>query len=138
MQPRVYFGLGLLIFFLVCGIYAAIATDRLCTPISEQLEQACDYAYAGQLNIAKNLIKNANYQWDRSWNRLAIVADHSPMDEIDGLFAQAKMYARMENITDFCATCARISQLVTAIAQALFYHDKPRVIAKSVLRLVSQ
>ena len=118
MQTRIYFGLGLLILFLVGGLYAAAATERICTPISEQLEQACDYAYAGQLDIASSLIRQADTQWKNHWNQLAIVADHSPMDEIDGLFAQANMYAKMGACADLSATCARISKLVNAIAEA--------------------
>lgn len=118
MQTRIYFGLGLLFLFLVGGLYAAGATERICTPISEQLEQACDYAFAGQIDTAGDLTRQANTQWEKHWHQLAIVADHSPMDEIDGLFAQANMYARMGSATDLSATCARISKLVDAIAEA--------------------
>ncbi len=118
MQTRIYFGLGILILFLVGGLFTAAQAQRICAPISQQLEKACDYAFSGQLETASQLASMANRQWEKHWNLLAIVADHGPMDEIDGLFAQANMYAKLKSAKDFSATCARLSKLVEAIAEA--------------------
>ena len=64
------------------------------------------------------LAKKAKELWDKQWHRSAVLADHTPMDEIDGLFAQVQSYARAGNRADFAAGCSRLSKLVEAIGEA--------------------
>lgn len=118
MERRMWIGIGILVLFFLLGLYTAHSTQQACYPIGDMLQQACDYAAIGQWDAAAALTLRANKKWDALWNRLALIADHSPMDEIDGLFSQAKMYARTDAVQDFSATCARLSQLVDAIADA--------------------
>lgn len=118
MERRMWIGIGILVLFFLLGLYTAHSTQQVCYPIGDMLQQACDYAAIGQWDAAAALTLRANKKWDALWNRLALIADHSPMDEIDGLFSQAKMYARTDAVQDFSATCARLSQLVDAIADA--------------------
>lgn len=118
MQYRMWLGIGLLLLFLVLGLYTSAATERVCSPIAKVLQEACDYAAVGQLDTAAALTMQANKQWKNSWNKLALIADHSPIEQIDGLFAQAAMYARTGALENFSATCAHLSKLVDAISDA--------------------
>ena len=118
MGKRIYFGFALLIGFFLGGLYASKASDNICQPLSDTLEQASQYAQDNQLEKADQLIVAANEKWDKYWNRLAIIADHAPMDEINGLFAQAKTYLQTGAREDFAATCSRLSQLISAVSDA--------------------
>lgn len=118
MKKRLYFGIALLIGFFLGGIYASGATEQICEPVSADLEQAGQYARVNQLEEAEELLADAKNTWETYWNQVAIVADHAPMDEIDGLFAQAKLYLQMQAREDFAATCSRLSQLISAVSDA--------------------
>ena len=118
MKSRMWIGMIILLVFLISGILISALTDRICQPITQNLQKAGDLAAAGLLESAGALTVQAAKQWESHWHQLALVADHSPMDEIDGLFAQAKMYARVGASQDFSAVCAKLSKLVTAISEA--------------------
>ena len=45
-------------------------------------------------------------------------ADHTPMEEIDALFAQVEVYAAAREETDFAAGCAALSRKVEAMGLA--------------------
>ena len=118
MERRMWLGIALLSVFLFSGIYTSVVTENICAPISDILQESCDYACAGELETAAELTLQASKLWKENWNKLAIVADHSPMDEIDGLFSQANMYAKTGALQDLSASCARLAQLVDAISDA--------------------
>ena len=113
-----WLGILILSVFLILGLFVSVLTDRVCAPIVQTLQQACDLSAAGQQEAAGALAVQACKQWEEHWNQMAVVADHSPMDEIDSLFAQAKMYARMGATQDFSAACARLAKLVKAVSEA--------------------
>ena len=118
MEKHFYFGVGILLVFLVLGIVVAFCMDAVCDPISLQLEEASREAMAGDLDAGIRLAKTAKERWSEAWNRIATVADHSPMDEIDGLFAEMEVYAQAEDGAHFSACCAQLSELVEAVADA--------------------
>ena len=118
MQYRMWLGITLILLFFLLGMYTSVATEQICTPIIDVLQQAGDYAAVGQLDTASTLTVQANKQWKTNRNKLALIADHTPMDEIDGLFEKAKMYAKTGAMQDFSATCAQLTQLVDAICEA--------------------
>lgn len=118
MRTRLFVGVAILLAFFLGGLYAEKSADNLCRPISQTLEKASQAALDNQLNTAAELTEQAKEKWENSWNRLAVLADHSPMDEIDGLFAQAKMYMQIQAKEDFAATCSRLAQLISAISDA--------------------
>ena len=118
MEKRFYFGVGLLVLFLILGIVAAAATDSASTPIARQLEEAAREAVAGDVEKSIALARSAKQSWQGVWKPFATVADHSPMDEIDGLFAQMEFFAKTEDLPRLGACCARVAELVEAVADA--------------------
>ena len=115
---RFWIGVGLLAVFLCLGLWVAKAMDNVHVPVTQLLEQAADEALGGDLETGIALADQAHAVWERHWRGTAAVADHAPMDEIDGLFAQVRSYARAGSVADFAAGCGRLSKLVEAIGEA--------------------
>ena len=118
MEKRFYFGLGLLIFFLILGLISSMILTNATIPLSHQLEQAAQEALSGSMEEGIFLADQANKAWESAWHGTAMVADHAPMDEIDSLFAQMDIYAKAGDPLHFGSYCARLSELVAAIADA--------------------
>ena len=82
------------------------------------LEQAAETALEGEMSQAVSQFRQAQQRWERYQRLSATVADHSPMDEIEMLFAEAEVYARQQNTVYFSASCAHLSRLVRAMSDA--------------------
>ena len=117
-MKRGIFGLGILLLFLVLGLWGSYAMSRFHEPVSDTLEQAAQTALAGDLELAVQDAKAAQAKWERRWNQVAVLADHTPMDEIDAMFARLEIYGRSGNVADFAAHCNQLAVLISATAEA--------------------
>lgn len=115
---RGWFGFGVLIVFLVLCLIAGIAMDNAHTPTEQLLQQAAEKTLSGDFDGGISLGLQAKSRWDRHWNGTATVADHSPMDEVDALFAEMEIYAKTEEKPHFAAVCKELSQRIQAFADA--------------------
>lgn len=115
---RFWLGICLLAIFLVLGLWIGKAADDGHAAIAQTLEQAAEKTLAGDLAAGKALAEKAAQQWEKNWHKTASVADHEPMDEIDGLFAQLDVYGKTDRATAFAACCARLAKLVAAVGEA--------------------
>lgn len=115
-----FFWSGTLILTLLLGLTLSIswAMDAIHTPMEQALEQAADAALTGDVDQARQLGTQAKQRWDRFRKAVAVVADHSPMDEIDQLFAQMQAYAQAEEETELASCCAQLARLVQSMADA--------------------
>lgn len=118
MEKRFYLGIGLLTVFLVLGLVISMAMDSASQPISQQLEQASQEALSGSLDTGISLAQQAKKDWKSAWRGIATVADHTPMDEIDSLFAQVEVLGNARDAVSFGAYCARLAELVEAVSDA--------------------
>lgn len=117
-MKRLWFGVGLLAVMLGLGLFSSWSMEKLQNPVSEALEQAAETALTGDFQEARQQAENAFSLWEKNWPATAAMADHEPMDEIDGLFAKLDSYAEAENRQEFAACCAQIGALVEAVADA--------------------
>lgn len=118
MERRFWCGLVLLVVFLILGIVVAGGMEKTHRPITACLEQAAEAALGGDLQQGKTLVQTAKNTWYQRRSLIAAVADHSPMEEIDSLFAQLDSYAKTGNAAEFAAWCSRAARLVEAVGQA--------------------
>lgn len=118
MEKHFYFGVGILLAFLVLGFLVAFFMDGVCDPISLQLENAANEAMSGNLEKGISLALEAKQRWAEDWKKMAMVADHTPIDEIEGLFAEMEVFALARDAEHFSACCAQLSQLMEAMADA--------------------
>ena len=111
-------GVLLLVCLLGLGSFVSWKMDAMQLPLTEALDQAAEEALEGSFSQAVSLGEEAKGKWERQWNLTAALADHAPMDEIDGLFAQLKAYANQEEKTHYAACCRELSSLIRAVAEA--------------------
>ena len=111
---------GALILLLLLGLTLGISwgMDAIHSPIQQDLMLAEKAALDGDVAQAQQLGQQAKQRWDSFRKAVAVVADHTPMDEIDQLFGQMQAYARAQEDTELAACCAQLSRLVESMANA--------------------
>lgn len=115
---RGWLGAGILAVFLVLGIVGAVCMDHAHMPAAQMLEQAAEQTLQGEFDRAVALGMEAKDRWERRWNATATMADQSPMDDVDALFAEMEIYAKTGEKPHFAATCRELSQRIEAVADA--------------------
>ncbi len=115
---RFWLGVSLLLLLLVLGLWVTVAMRDVHEPISQALENAATQALSGDLSGGIAAARQAQQNWERHWHGTAAVADHAPMDEIDGLFAELEIYAQTGQAEHFAAGCAQLSRLIHAVGEA--------------------
>ena len=117
-MARGWFGVCILIVFLVLGIVVSVTMHNTHQPACDLLNQAADMALAGDFAGAVPLAMEAKDRWETAWNGTAVVADHNPMDDVDALFAELVTYAESREQPHFAACCRELAQRVQAVSEA--------------------
>ena len=115
---RGWFGAAILAVFLTLGFVTSGAVEKAHHPTETLLEQAAEAALSGDFAQGVALGMEAKSRWERHWNGTATVADHSPMDDVDALFAEMEVYAKSKEEPHFAACCKELSQRLRAVADA--------------------
>lgn len=115
---RALLGSIILGLFLGLGLWSSYAMSAFHEPLAEQLKEAATFAQEGAMEQAQEILGNAKKDWEKNWGKVAVLADHTPMDEIDGIFAKLEQYARAGDTANFCAGCGYLSSLIAAVAEA--------------------
>ncbi len=118
MGKHFWLGIGILVLFFVLGLGTTWAMDAMHIPAEQELAQAARLALDGNMAEAEALAQQAKLRWEKWWDITASVADHSPMDEVDQLFAEMEVYAVAREEQHFAACCAQLSRLVSSMADA--------------------
>lgn len=111
-------GMVILAGLLALCIGATVAMGRRHEPIARILSAASDLAAAGEWEEAKTLAGKARADWEKRWHFTAVFADHTPMEEIDGLFARLKVYEKQDDRAAFAVVCAELSVKIAAMGDA--------------------
>lgn len=117
-MKRSILGFGLLLALLVLGLFTSGRMEKWHAPIQAALDAAADSVAEENWRGAGILLQEAKTRWERGWRADAALADHAPMEEIDGLFARLLEYCREEDTGEFAAGCRELSRLVKAMTDA--------------------
>ena len=117
-MKRSWIGLFLLLALLAGGIAVTWGMDRCHAPIARDLSSAAETAIHGNWEESQERMLRAREDWGRCRRFAACFADHTPMEEIDALFAQVEVYAAAREEGEFAAGCAALSKKVEAMASA--------------------
>ena len=117
-MKRIWIGIGLLAALLAVGLWLGEFMEDAHQPGARDLNRAAQAAQEGNWDTAKALAARAGEIWQKKWRVTAAVADHEPMDEMDGLFAEVKVYGRQEDTTQFSAACAHLASLLNAMGES--------------------
>ena len=115
---RGWLGVGLLVLFLALGVGTMEWMDNAHLPTGDLLEQAAELALQGNMKKGVTLGQEAKNRWENQWQATATVADHSPMDDVDALFAEMEIYAAVGEEPHFAACCKELAKRVQAVAEA--------------------
>lgn len=113
-MKRMWIGIGILTALLALGLYTMWLTDHRLSEVAYQLQKA---AAEENWETAEQLSRQAKQQWEDNWFFSAALADHTDIDEIDGVFARLEVYRRYENTAAHAATCAWLSEAVTDLEE---------------------
>lgn len=111
-------GLLLLTLLLVAGIFSSLGVRWVQAPISSQLEQAAQAGFSQDWDQVEALSAAAQARWEAYRSALASIADHGPMEEIDGLFGELNIYKRAKDPVLFSSLCSRLSLLTRQIGES--------------------
>ena len=117
-MTRGWFGLTLLLLLLAGGCLSSWAMVRWHEPLEGLLEQAADRVQAGDWQQAETLTGKAREKWEKRWHCAAAFADHGPMEEIDGLFAQLEVYGQNRETLSYAAVCRVLARNLGAMGDA--------------------
>ena len=117
-MKRSRFGFGLLVVLLLTGLLSARAMEEIHTPVARDLITAGEYALAGDWEQAEALARQAKESWEEKELLRSCFADHGPMEDIDGCFAQLEIYCRMKEETAFAAACGETARKAIAMGEA--------------------
>lgn len=117
-MKRSWIGLGILLCLLAAGLGVTCAMGHNQRPMVAHLEQAALFGGEADWDKALPHAQAAECAWQCSRPWIACVADHTPMEEMDQLFAQLTCYAAARETTQFAATCRSLTQMAQALADA--------------------
>lgn len=115
---QLWLGIAILVLFLALGMFVGAAVDSTHVEIAQELENAAELVLQENDALGRQQAQSAKNKWEKCWGWTAAVADHAPMDEIDGLFAQLKAFEAPEDRAHYAAICAQLAKLVNAMAEA--------------------
>lgn len=117
-MKRLWLGLLILVLLLAGSILIQMLLYKVHRSIAQDLEQAALSALVQDWQASISLARTALSRWQRWHHFTAAFADHTPMDELDGLFSQLPVYAQNREDPHFAATCKELSFLANAMAES--------------------
>ncbi len=117
-MKRSWIGFALLVALLISGLGVTVLMDRVHSPIADNLEQAAMEVSAGDWNRGEGFFGQAKGDWEKWSHVRSCFADHTPVEEIDALFAQLQVYGAAREDAAFSAGCMELAKKVAAVGDA--------------------
>ncbi len=121
-MKRFWFGVALLAALLVGSFLGGKALGDVHESLARYAEQAADLAEAGDRAGAGALIDQAAQVWKKRGPTASAFADHEPLEEMDYLLAEARVYCDFGRDEDLIATCRRLAGLSRDVAETHQLH----------------
>ena len=118
MGKRFWLGIFLLVLLLAAGLLVHFVMSRTYCPLAEMLTEAADEAMEENWDRALPLAHRAKNQWTAKAQLTASLADQTPMDETDRLFAELTAFSETRNREHFCAICRQLAVMCRAMSEA--------------------
>lgn len=116
-MKRFWTGIVIMALLLAACVGIAVWLERNNRPVAQNLQRASDCAADGQWDLAVEYALRAQARWNKTRKLTAALADHSVLEEVDSVFAQLRVYARLEETQAFCVLCSRLAVMTESIAQ---------------------
>ena len=80
-------GSGILGILLGLSLWSAAVLEKIHTPLQQDLEAAAESVMAADWETAQALASRAEVRWQKERNKIAALASHNTMEEIDHILA---------------------------------------------------
>ena len=117
-MKRSWLGFGLLMVLLVLSLLVTWAMERIHGPVEQDLAAAAEAAQLGNWPMAQTYFDRAATHWEKWLHFRSCFADHSPVEEIDGMFSRLQIYCRLRENAAFAADCRELAEKVAAVGEA--------------------
>ena len=117
-MKRLWLGLAILLILLMVGIGATVFMARFHNALSSDLEEAGEAVAEGDWTVALAMAEQAEERWERGKRAAAAFADHEPLEQVDNVFAQIRLYGQMKLEADYGAACIHLAELVRALGES--------------------
>lgn len=117
-MSRFRIGVFLLAALLGVCVWAQVRMNAIQKPIAAQVAQAGAYAGENDWPDAARTLAAARKSWEESRTLVAALADHQPLEDIEGLFSQLEVYAAQRDETEFRAACQDLNRRILAVKEA--------------------
>lgn len=115
---RFLLGSVILALLLAGGLLICRTMVTIHDPIAANLRRAGAAALAEDWTSAQAFFQKAADRWEQFHQITAAFADHTPMDEADGLFRELQVYAYVKESPHFSAICAHLQECIRAIRES--------------------
>lgn len=117
-MKRSWLGFGFLLVLLILSLLVTWVMSEIHKPVVQSLELAADSAIREDWAEARFQAASAGTSWEK-WDRLRrCFADHTPIEDVEALFAQLGVYGTVEESADFAAACRELARRVEAVGEA--------------------
>ena len=117
-MKRIWLGIGLLAGLLAMGLLVTEHMEDTHLAVSRELERASRLALAEDWTGAERAMGKARGLWEKKRHFTAAFADHEPMDGIDALFAELKIYAAARDGEAYGAGAANLARQLEALGSS--------------------
>ena len=105
-MKKLWVAVGVLAVLLALGIVSTLVMESVHAALSDTLEEA------------NALAESARAKWEKSSHMIAALADHEPLEELDGLFAELAVCQRQADQRCFAAVCVRSASLAQMLQES--------------------
>ena len=115
---RLWIGVVIMVLLLGIGIGMLVGSQAFFEEFKDNLQEASGYALAQNWPAAMEKAQNSEESWNRYHRFWAAFTDHEPVEEVQNLFSQLKIYEMRRLEVDFAAICQHLSHLAEAIDES--------------------
>ena len=115
---RLWIGIGILAILLAMGIGLLWGSSVFFKELSEDLQQAGDFALAGNWQAAGEKVEKSREKWEAYRPFWASFTDHEPVEQMQNLFSQLELYRARQLEVEFAAVCRNLVHVAEAIDEA--------------------
>lgn len=115
---RLWIGIGILAILLAMGIGLLWGSGVFFEELSQDLQQAGDFALAGNWQAAGEKVEKSREKWEAYRPFWASFTDHEPVEQMQNLFAQLELYRARQLEVEFAAVCRNLVHVAEAIDES--------------------
>ncbi len=117
-MKRLWIGVGFLLVMLVIGVVLTVEFDRIHQPLAQGLDRAAALSEQGLWEEAEAAVLQCRADWLKNRHFVAAVADHEPLEELEGCLDQLVSYGKTRNDSEFAALCVRVAGMARAMGES--------------------